>query len=183
MANSVAKGDPWKGARTIEATQARQSFRDIMDEAYAAGRRVVIMRHKRPIAALVAITDFVRLCEIDKGADARMLERATQEQEQSESVPIEGLISSFEHHEAGNVQEVEGEVRFGEVPAEQLVSEVLAQYLESPQFLNQARRHVGELIDAASSDRTSFPAAEASALKQEILAYLVAHGLMTHSYA
>jgi prevent-host-death family protein len=182
MVKSVAGGEPWEGARTIEATQARQSFRDIVDEAYAAGRRVVITRHARPVAAIVAIKDFLRLRDHDKAADKRMLERSGAEDE-ADAAPIEGLVAAFEQHEAGNVHTQGGEVTFGQIPAEQLASDLLAQYIESPEFLDRARRFVSDLVDATTDSQSSFSAAEASALKAHLLAQLTEHGLITHSFA
>lgn len=184
MAKDQSEDELLGGARRIETTQARKSFRDIVDEAYAAGRRVVITRHSRPVAALVAIKDFLRLREHDLVADARLAERRGKAGDSSDAVSLEGLIGSLESAEAGGVH-IEGEqLKFGHVASEQLARDVVLQYIESAEFLYRAQQYVIELIaEASNHQKTELTAHEAHALKRALLAELIANGLRTHEFA
>ena len=57
----------------IDATSARQSFREIVDEATHRGRRIVITRSGRPVAALVSIRDLEQLAARDAKTDGIMI--------------------------------------------------------------------------------------------------------------
>ncbi|WP_404334196.1 type II toxin-antitoxin system Phd/YefM family antitoxin [Sphingomonas sp. MMS12-HWE2-04] len=174
----------WEGTRAIEATQARQAFREVIDEAYAAGRRVVILRHGRAVAALVAIKDLLRLREHDRAADLRLIERAqARDGAVRDAVPIEGLVAALEQAEAGNLQGEGEDWSYGDVPIEQLAGDIVNQYIESPEFLQLARVQVKQLIATLVEGQENFSAVDATHLKSQIVASLVQHGLSTHQFA
>lgn len=172
----------WEGALAIESTQARQAFRYIIDEAYAAGRRVVILRHGQAVAAIVAVRDFQRLKEHDRAADMRLLERVPEGEVQG-AVPIEGIIAALEHGEKGNVHSDGDELVFGDVPAEQLAGDILTQYIESPEFLHLARAQIATVIREVTDGREALTAADAANIKMQMLASLAKHGLGIMQYA
>jgi antitoxin (DNA-binding transcriptional repressor) of toxin-antitoxin stability system len=145
---------------------------------------VVITRHSRPVAALVAIKDFLRLREYDRLADARFEARRGEEGDGSEAIALENLIDSLESAEAGGAHLEGGQVKFGHISTEQLARDVVTQYIESAEFLYRAQHYVNELIASASNHRKAeLTAHEAQALKRALLAELNAHGLITHEYA
>jgi prevent-host-death family protein len=59
-------GDSFGDAREVQASEVRQSFSDFVDECWRRGRRTVIKRNGKPVAALVSIADLHSLLESDE---------------------------------------------------------------------------------------------------------------------
>jgi prevent-host-death family protein len=78
------------GKRVVDATSARQSFREIVDEAAHHGRRVVITRSGRPVAALVSIRDLDHLTEGDAKVDGVMI---SDHDAKAETVPFDEFLT------------------------------------------------------------------------------------------
>jgi prevent-host-death family protein len=56
-------------ARKITTSTARTEFADILNRAAYAGERVILHRHKKPVAAVVPIEDLEILEQIEDRAD------------------------------------------------------------------------------------------------------------------
>lgn len=81
----------FRGSRAIDASEARQSFSEVVGDAAAHGRRIVILRHGRPLAALVSLADLDQLLAQDQAAD-QLLSRMPIDLENS--VPFEEFVGS-----------------------------------------------------------------------------------------
>ena len=55
--------------RKLTASTARTEFADILNRVAYAGERVILHRHKKPVAALVPIEDLEILEQIEDRAD------------------------------------------------------------------------------------------------------------------
>lgn len=55
--------------RKITTSTARTEFADILNRAAYAGERVILHRHKKPVAAVVPIEDLETLEQIEDRAD------------------------------------------------------------------------------------------------------------------
>ena len=64
--------EDWHGVPVIDASKAREAFRDVLDIAANLGGRLVIQRNGRPVAALVSMGELRDLLERDERADAAM---------------------------------------------------------------------------------------------------------------
>jgi prevent-host-death family protein len=67
--------------RKRAAGEARGQFADIINEAVYSETRTVLERHGKPVAAVVPMSDFEALCEIERVVDVVMAERALAEAE------------------------------------------------------------------------------------------------------
>jgi prevent-host-death family protein len=56
-------------SRKITTSTARTEFADILNRAAYAGERVILHRHKKPVAAVVPIEDLEILEQIEDRAD------------------------------------------------------------------------------------------------------------------
>ena len=56
-------------ARKLTTSSARSEFADILNRAAYAGERVILHRHKKPVAAVVPIKDLEILEQIEDRAD------------------------------------------------------------------------------------------------------------------
>ncbi|WP_167737575.1 type II toxin-antitoxin system Phd/YefM family antitoxin [Sphingomonas parva] len=76
--------DPFAGVRKIDATDARQSFSDLVSQV-AVGRRTLLMRNGKPVCAIVSLPDLHLLLARDASRDEVM----------RQSPPAEGRGRSF----------------------------------------------------------------------------------------
>jgi prevent-host-death family protein len=83
-----ATGKRWGSTREIEASAARQNFREIV-EASSQGRRCVITRNGRPIAALVSLRDLDLLMKRDSAIDHQM----TQARGDEAALPFDEFVA------------------------------------------------------------------------------------------
>jgi prevent-host-death family protein len=61
--------ETYKMSRKITTSTARAEFADILNRAAYAGERVILYRHKKPVAAVVPIEDLEILEQIEDRAD------------------------------------------------------------------------------------------------------------------
>ncbi|MGQ0590328.1 MAG: type II toxin-antitoxin system Phd/YefM family antitoxin [Sphingosinicella sp.] len=64
----------------MQASEVRQSFSEFVDECWARGRRTVIQRNGKPVAALVSIADLQSLLEADRQQSEAMLREMVAEE-------------------------------------------------------------------------------------------------------
>lgn len=149
------------GARTIEASVVRQTFREVVDDVTSAGRRVVITRHGRPVAALVSIRDLEQLRERDAATDQRMRERR----------PARGTAMSFEEFAANDPANVAGQVAEHmsvEQAADEIAGHFMADFL-GPQVTEQARTLIMTMMEQHVGEATTVPFEELQRLRSLIL--------------
>ncbi len=70
---SLEFAQDWRGVAMIDASKARESFRDVLDLAAAHGGRLVIKRNGRPVAAMVSMGELGDLLDRDELADEAMI--------------------------------------------------------------------------------------------------------------
>lgn len=70
--STYAEAELTDSAVTIDATKARQNFRDLVDAAVTRGTRIVVTRNGKPMAAVVSLRDFERLRAADAALDRRV---------------------------------------------------------------------------------------------------------------
>jgi prevent-host-death family protein len=158
----------WGGARTIDATVVRQTFREVVDEATGGGRRIVITRHGRPVAALIPMRDFERLQEKDAETDRRMLARrsATGGTVDFEEFATAALSGGGKGHDAGKAESI---------GVEQLADEVAGDFMVDflgPQVTAQAKSQILTMIQERVGDATSVTPAEAVEIRRAVIELL-----------
>jgi prevent-host-death family protein len=62
----------WGTVPMIDASTARQTFRDVVDRAARQGQRLIVMRNGRPAAAIVSLYDLDRLMRREADHDERL---------------------------------------------------------------------------------------------------------------
>jgi prevent-host-death family protein len=72
----------------MTTSKARGNFTKVLEKA-SRGERIVLLRHKKGVAALVPIADLVLLEEIEDRVDARAGRLAMQEAERTGMIPWE----------------------------------------------------------------------------------------------
>jgi prevent-host-death family protein len=65
--------------RKITTSTARTEFADILNRAAYAGERVILHRHKKPVAAVVPIEDLEILEQIEDRADLEEVRKRLKE--------------------------------------------------------------------------------------------------------
>lgn len=66
-------------AKKLSASVARQEFADIVNRAAYGGERVVLHRHKKPVAAVVPIEDLELIERIEDEIDIAAVRKALKE--------------------------------------------------------------------------------------------------------
>jgi len=66
-------------AKKLNATQARQEFADIVNRAAYGGERVILHRHKKPVAAVVPIEDLELIERMEDEVDIAAARKALKE--------------------------------------------------------------------------------------------------------
>lgn len=77
-------------AREVQASEVRQSFSNFLDECWRRGRRTVIKRNGKPVAALVSVADLQSLLEADREQGEAML-REMAGGETGDQVPVTSM--------------------------------------------------------------------------------------------
>jgi prevent-host-death family protein len=76
---------------TLEASKAREKFRDLIDAAVSQGARVTITRSGKPMAAVVPLRDLERLHAADAALDRRMIAAREKGGPEPEMMPFESF--------------------------------------------------------------------------------------------
>ena len=163
MASAFA--DRFKGAHPIDSSDARRTFRTVVDEVTASGRRYVIMRNGRPVAALVSLADLDHLLGHDTARDRG----ATQLALDGEKLDFADFIK-LGAAESG----VSGEVLAVAPPPLSLLAAEAAMTaianLVVPQIAERASKIIVERLNERASGDGNLDAGEESEVVEEVLA-------------
>ena len=158
-------------SRQVEASEARQSFREIIDEAYAAGRRVLITRYGRPVAGLIAVRDLLHLRARDAAADARMLRSREQS---GDGVRLEDLAATLDENEPEFAQGVD-EVASAGIPVLHVAEDTVDEFVRAtlrPELIENVRASIESAMRTELGDVRNLTKAEAIAWRQHLLVQL-----------
>lgn len=168
--------------RRVDAAKARKSFREVVDEAYAFGRRMIVTRHGKEVAALVSMRDLDILKDRDAEADARMLERLSAADDGGQpDIPLGNVIAAVQNARFAEFDATTGKLRLKPVPAGEVASATVEEALRSPEFQQAVKDHVHALILAVAGEEV--PGQEVAACKAGLLDILVRSYTEHQAYA
>ena len=72
----------------MDATKARADFSDTLNRVAYGGRRILLLRRGKPVAAMIPAEDLTRLEELEDAEDVRAAKKALREKG---SVPLSAI--------------------------------------------------------------------------------------------
>jgi prevent-host-death family protein len=82
--------------RNLNAAEARQHFAEIVNEAAYGATRTVLLKHRRPVAAVVPIADLELLQALEDLIDVHEAKAALDEARASGTKPLASLLAELE---------------------------------------------------------------------------------------
>lgn len=166
---NAAKSELFAGVRKLDATRVRQSFSEVIGDAAVHGRRVLVSRNGRPLAAIVSLADLEVLLARDSSRDAML----------AQSQPGSGPTISLTELATGVAAGTEGEgadpqasSQAGTLPARAAAKAALNAISEMviPQVVEAASRLVVERMNERWGEDHSFDKHEETEMVEQVLA-------------
>jgi prevent-host-death family protein len=86
--------------RNLNAGQAREQFAEIVNEAAYGATRTVLLKHKKPVAAVVPIADLELLQALEDLIDLHEAKVALDEARAKGTKPLDQLMAELEDRSA-----------------------------------------------------------------------------------
>jgi prevent-host-death family protein len=86
--------------RNLNAGQAREHFAEIVNEAAYGATRTVLLKHKKPVAAVVPIADLELLQALEDLIDVHEAKAALDEARATGTRPLDRLMAELEDRSA-----------------------------------------------------------------------------------
>ncbi len=163
-----AKSEPYVGVRRLDATKVRLKFSEVIGDAAIHGRRVLVSRNGRPLAAIVSLADLDVLLARDASRDAMMV------QSQPASGPTISLTELATGVAAGPDSEGSGlhASPGGALPAQAAAKAALnaLSAVVVPQVVEAASRFVAERMNERWGEDHSLDKQEETEMVEQVLA-------------
>ncbi|MGA9582884.1 MAG: hypothetical protein WBR13_13045 [Allosphingosinicella sp.] len=171
MANE-AKSDPYAGVRRLDATEVRQSFSEVVGDAAMHGRRVLIYRNRRPLAAIVSLADLDVLLARDASRDKMMTQSPPASGPAISLDELAARVGAGSDSEGGDVQTASQGSALRARAAEAALNAITQMVV--PQVVEAASRFVVERMNERWGEDHSLDEREESEMVEHVLACIQA---------